>query len=178
MYCNAFDFDFLSWSIFFVHFHCLHLHQSGHTIVSKDMAKHSVLAIQMGCFIEADKKLTTVGRRSFVCHADYAPRIMSEGQSNLVFERFLPNRHTPFWLRWRGSSLNHELRYESMKKRSIVIIGCTESKKILEQSGLLSSKRRNLTSAVLGTLSQNTSSLMSPRFVCRVTDMMAREYKL
>jgi hypothetical protein len=65
-----------------------------------------------------------------------------------------------------------------MKKRSIVIIGCTESKKILEQSGLLSSKRRNLTSAVLGTLSQNTSSLMSPRFVCRVTDMMAREYKL
>ncbi len=29
-----------------------------------------------------------------------------------------------------------------------------------------------LTSAVLGTLSQNTSILMSPRFVCRVTDMV------
>jgi hypothetical protein len=31
----------------------------------------------------------------------------------------------------------------------------------------------SLTSAVLGTLSQKTSILMSPRVVCRVTDMVA-----
>ena len=34
-------------------------------------------------------------------------------------------------------------------------------------------EKNSFTSAVLGTLSQNTSILMSPRVVCNVTDMVS-----
>lgn len=38
--------------------------------------------------------------------------------------------------------------------------------------GRFGAERLLVTSAVLGTLSQNTSILMSPRVVCNVTDMV------
>ena len=73
--------------------------------------------------------------------------------------------------------MDHEVRYEAMEERAIVIARGAKGKEVLVagkfdmfQAGR--GEEGGLTSAVLGTLSQKTSILMSPRFVCKVTDMV------
>jgi len=65
--------------------------------------------------------------------------------------------------------------YEAVEERVIVVARGAKRKEVLEAgkfdvSSLWGDEMP--TSAVLGTLSQKTSILMSPRFVCRVTDMV------
>jgi hypothetical protein len=68
------------------------------------------------------------------------------------------------------------VRYEAMEERAIVIARGAKSKEVLVAGkfDMFQAGRGGggLTSAVLGTLSQKTSILMSPRFVCKVTDMV------
>lgn len=74
--------------------------------------------------------------------------------------------------------MDHEVRYEAMEERAIVIARGAKGKEVLAAGkfDMFQAGRGEggggLTSAVLGTLSQKTSILMSPRFVCKVTDMV------
>lgn len=72
------------------------------------------------------------------------------------------------------------MRDEAVEEGAIVVAGCAEGEEVLEEEsgwrcfmGLKGERREELlTSAVLGTLSQKTSILRSPRLVCSVTDML------
>lgn len=68
------------------------------------------------------------------------------------------------------------MRYEAMEEGAIVISGGAKGKEVLVAGkfDMFQAGRgmMELTSAVLGTLSQKTSILMSPRFVCKMTDMV------
>ena len=79
--------------------------------------------------------------------------------------------------------MEHELGDEAVEGGGVVVAGGAEGEEVLEIGVLLEESvleevarqagrgRRERTSAVLGTLSQKTSILMSPREVCKVTDM-------
>jgi hypothetical protein len=67
-----------------------------------------------------------------------------------------------------------------VKGGMVVVAGCAESKEVLQMlisfpalriGGISVKTGEQQTSAVLGTLSQKTSILRSPKLVCSVTDM-------
>lgn len=74
-----------------------------------------------------------------------------------------------------GTSLDHEMGNRAMEWRGIVGAGGAQGHEILtmavSKSGNMAWRGCCLTSAVLGTDLQKTSTLILPRLVCRVTDM-------
>ncbi len=109
---------------------------------------------------------------------------MLQRRTYLVLKRSTPYRLSALWVVWgRGrwaASLDHEARDQSVKGRLVVVVRCTERKEILQQYALVLcvpvkvrvEMGEEPTSVVLGTLSQKTSILRSPKLVCRVTDMV------
>jgi len=136
--------------------------------------------------VEEDEELAAVGTRPLVGHAHDAALVVTQRRQDLILERGSINRAPALWVLWgrrvgRSSSLHHEARYQSVEGRLIVVVRRAQSEEILgvrqsRVSGVLGKAHADiLTSAVLGTLSQNTSILRSPRVVCNVTDMVCRD---
>lgn len=52
-----------------------------------DLAKDTVLAIQMWCFLECYEELAGVGTRTFIGHRNYSPAVVSQRWDlDLIFE--------------------------------------------------------------------------------------------
>lgn len=114
-----------------IHLHFLHLCQSRQSLFPKHMPKYSILPIQMRRLIQADEELTPIRARAFIRHTHYAPRIMSQRRSDLVFEWFRPDGISSFGSGRGCTSLDHEVGDEAVEGRGIVVACCAEGKEIL-----------------------------------------------
>lgn len=173
----------LFWSALLVDLHSLHLGQSSKAIVANDLSEDGIQAVKMRRLVQGDEELRSIGIRSFVCHGHYSTRAVTQSRANLVLKGTAPNGLATFriiWCRIRGAaSLYHEVGNKTMEGRAVEIARSAKSEEILEVImvslwALQGSKLGALTSAVFGTLSQNTSILMSPWDVWRVTDMLGK----
>jgi len=131
MHRDSLNLNFLLRSVLFVHLYNLHLCQCRQAIIPQDVTKDSILPIQMWSLLKAYEKLAAVRRRTLVGHADNSSSIMSQRGSNFVFERIFPYRVATLGLRGRSTSLDHEVRYESVKERAIVVARGTKCKEVL-----------------------------------------------
>jgi hypothetical protein len=134
MHRDTLDLDFLFWSVLLVNLNGFHLCQCCETVVSKHMSKDRILPIQMRSLVKADEELTTIRRRSFICHTDNPSSVVAQRRSDLIFERLFPYRDSPLGLRWRSSSLDHEVGYQPVEERAIIIARCAKSQEVLVQA--------------------------------------------
>jgi len=85
----------------------------------------------MWSLVKAYEELASICRGPLVRHTDNASSVVPQRRSNLVLKRFLPDRYAAFGLRGRGSSLNHEVWYEAVEERAIVVARGAKSKEVL-----------------------------------------------
>jgi hypothetical protein len=103
-----------------------------------------------------------------------------DGGSDFVLERLSPDRLATLPQTNGITGLDHESLDVAVENATVVIVGSTKGQKVLRQQGEgewlcgAGGESRRYTSAALGTASQKTSTLRSPRVVWRVTDCSRR----
>lgn len=100
-----------------------------------------------------------------------------DGGSDFVFEGFSPDGLATFTRTGGITSLDHKCLDITVEDAAVIIAGSTKGEKVLQRgTGEKTETHEDgrapnrCTSAALGTASQNTSILRSPRVVWRVTD--------
>jgi hypothetical protein len=119
-------------SILPIHLNPFHLCQCRQTLVAQYMSEYGILAIQMRRLVKTDEELATIGSGAFVRHADYSARVVPQRRSYLVFERLFPYRSAAFGLRGWCAALDHEVGYQSVEGRAIVVTGGAKCEEVLQ----------------------------------------------
>lgn len=175
-------------AVLLVHLDGLHPGERGEAVVANDAAKDGVEPVEVRRLVEEEEELRAVGAGPLVGHAHDAAVGVPQRRADLVVEAAdAPDGASALGVVGgvgpRGrAGLGHELGDEPVKGRLVVVAGRAEGEKVLFGGAVAKRQlmarrwvsvrtREGRTSAVLGTLSQNTSILRSPREVCSVTDI-------
>lgn len=137
MHRDSFDPKRLLGSVLLVDLDSLNLGQSRQTVITNDLAKHGVQAIQMRRAVEKKEELRAVGSRTLVRHRDEAPATMAEGRPDLVVKDASPDRSPTLGVVWRrlgrAAGLGHEVGDHAVEGRLVVVARRAEGEEILER---------------------------------------------
>lgn len=171
-------------SVFLVHVEGFNFGQCCEALITNQVPENGVETVKMGSFVEKNKKLRAICVWPLIGHGDDTSGTVSQCGSNLVLKRNPPDRLASLGIIWRWicwpAGLCHEVFYQTVYWGLVVVTRGAESKEILVcvvscwnvgRGRGTKPRLRPLTSAVFGTLSQNTSTLRSPKSVCSVTDI-------
>lgn len=194
---HALDANRRAGAVLLVHLDSLHPGERREAVVANDAAKDGVEPVEVRRLVEEEEELRAVGSRPLVGHAHDAAVSVPQRRADLVVEAAdSPDGAATLGVVGgvgpRGrAGLGHELGDEPVKGRIVVVAGRAEGEKVLfwgcgcktsvdgEAVGeCVCGRERVRTSAVLGTLSQNTSILRSPRDVCSVTDIAPAQLRV
>lgn len=119
----VFDFDTLLWPALLVHVHLFNIIQD--IVPLDDLAKNSVLSIQVGSGGEGDEELAPVGIGTLVRHAHDTSRIVSQRRTYLIFEELGGGiidgrRGLRLGIRGGAASLDHEVGDQAVEGTAIV----------------------------------------------------------
>jgi len=123
MYRDLGDLDALLRSRLLVHSDLLHVVERFPPL--QYLSKHGILPVQMRRCSERDEELRAIAVWTFICHAQYAPRVMPQGRSDLIFEQLVRRVVNGrgcfrFGVGRRAATLNHEIWYHSVEWTAIV----------------------------------------------------------
>lgn len=131
------DFYFIQWPVLAIPFH--QPHPLNHPQTTLHSAKDRVLAVQPRSRRKGDKKLTAVGVRTAVRHAQDACASMFQVIADLVFE-FLAVDGASSATSARGiTGLDHEVRNDAMEDDVVIVASLRKSHKVFAGLGGLPS---------------------------------------